>query len=475
MKNYTKCKFAQKFFWLIPFALVVILGLALPSPKPALAQSAGLPEYVVQPGDTLYDIAIQFNTSIDAIMVANGFTDSDILSIGEHVKIPGMEGISGLLVTEYVPLGATLTNLSRQSQTPISTLVKLNKLISPSELLLGSPLVMFAAEDTTKMTVMPALSDGESLMEASLLTGQNPWGVAKLNSLADPNTALPADAFYMPSQNDSNGEMSLPGVDSITIDHLPLAQGSTYTFKVLSAQPVQIKANLAGEQSTFVNLGNGEQIAFGGIKALLDPGIYPLQLVITTQNGKTYNFEQYVLVASGNFITDQTLNVDPSTLEDENTKKEDAEFLDLVSQVTPFQLWTGKFQYPVAEPICIRSYFGSRRTYNNDPRIFYHTGLDLGYCGGIDVFAPAKGTVMAVRPNQIVRGNAIVIDHGLGIFTTYMHLSDISVKEGDVVKPGQLIGHIGSTGRSIGPHLHFQVDVNGTPVDPQEWLSVQFP
>ena len=72
-------------------------------------------------------------------------------------------------------------------------------------------------------------------------------------------------------------------------------------------------------------------------------------------------------------------------------------------------------------------------------------------------------------------GNSIVIDHGLGIYTTYMHLNEILVNQGDVVESGQLIGIIGTTGRSTGPHLHFEVDIQGTPVNPLTWLRRAFP
>jgi murein DD-endopeptidase MepM/ murein hydrolase activator NlpD len=75
----------------------------------------------------------------------------------------------------------------------------------------------------------------------------------------------------------------------------------------------------------------------------------------------------------------------------------------------------------------------------------------------------------------VVRGNTIVIDHGLGVYTIYMHLEEILVSQGEVVDIGQLIGIIGTTGRSTGPHLHFEVDIQGTPVNPLTWLRREFP
>jgi murein DD-endopeptidase MepM/ murein hydrolase activator NlpD len=195
----------------------------------------------------------------------------------------------------------------------------------------------------------------------------------------------------------------------------------------------------------------------------------------TNAEGETYRFDQYVMINSGNYATDKPLQVDPLTIGTPEEAAENAIFKEVVKPVSPVQQWSGLWYSPAQDADCIISRFGSRRTYNDDPGLYYHTGLDLGYCAGIDVFAPAVGTVAGVFPDQVVRGNCIVIDHGLGVYTIYMHLREILVEAGEVVQPGQLIGLIGNTGRSTGPHLHFEVDIQGTPVNPETWLRRAFP
>lgn len=93
--------------------------------------------------------------------------------------------------------------------------------------------------------------------------------------------------------------------------------------------------------------------------------------------------------------------------------------------------------------------------------------------GGTDLFAPAAGEVVFTGP-LAVRGNATVIDHGWGVYTAYDHQSEILVKPGDLVQPGQLIGRGGSTSRTTGPHLHWEVWVGGVQVDPSDWLEQPF-
>jgi murein DD-endopeptidase MepM/ murein hydrolase activator NlpD len=75
----------------------------------------------------------------------------------------------------------------------------------------------------------------------------------------------------------------------------------------------------------------------------------------------------------------------------------------------------------------------------------------------------------------MIRGNATYIDHGWGVYTGYLHQSEVYVSEGEMVEPGQLIGQVGNTGRSTGPHLHWEIWVGEIPVDPIEWVETGFP
>ncbi|WP_017316276.1 M23 family metallopeptidase [Mastigocladopsis repens] len=138
---------------------------------------------------------------------------------------------------------------------------------------------------------------------------------------------------------------------------------------------------------------------------------------------------------------------------------------------TPEKFWDGPFLAPNKGRVS--TIYGVRRYYNgkfaND---YYHRGVDYAGAAGSPVVAPAGGRVTLVgRVSQgfRVHGNVVGIDHGQGVASIFMHLSRINVKEGDFVKPGQLIGAVGSTGASTGPHLHWGLYVNGKSVDPVSW------
>jgi murein DD-endopeptidase MepM/ murein hydrolase activator NlpD len=163
-------------------------------------------------------------------------------------------------------------------------------------------------------------------------------------------------------------------------------------------------------------------------------------------------------------------------LDPETNRTENDLWYNTSTVVTPEQLWDGLFSVPV-DPVfanCYSSVFGSRRSYNDSDYIYYHTGLD--YCGqvGDSIYAAAPGVVVFTGP-LTVRGNATMIDHGRGVYTAYMHQSEILVNVGDRVEQGQLIGKVGNTGRVEGPHLHFEVLVGGVQVDPLAWLTQVFP
>ncbi len=125
------------------------------------------------------------------------------------------------------------------------------------------------------------------------------------------------------------------------------------------------------------------------------------------------------------------------------------------------------FALPASGPLSSR--FGLRRVFNGQPRN-PHAGLDVAVGTGAPVKAPAAG-VVANTGDYFFNGNTVFIDHGQGLITAYMHLSRIDVRPGQPVKKGEILGAVGATGRVTGPHLHWAVILNNTPVDPEFFLA----
>lgn len=144
--------------------------------------------------------------------------------------------------------------------------------------------------------------------------------------------------------------------------------------------------------------------------------------------------------------------------------------------VTPEKFWTGKFLRP--NQGSLTSGYGIRRYYNGVfAKDYYHRGVDYAGAIGSPVIAPAAGRVAlvgTVAQGFKLHGNTVGIDHGQGVTTIYLHLSRILVKEGEMVRAGQVIGAVGATGAATGPHLHWGLYVQGLSVDPAPWRDRGF-
>jgi hypothetical protein len=149
----------------------------------------------------------------------------------------------------------------------------------------------------------------------------------------------------------------------------------------------------------------------------------------------------------------------------------DLRFVEEVAERRADQLMLTPSLWPVAGPI--RSSYGRRR----DPftgASEMHRGLDIGALYGTEIRAPANGTVVLAQ-RQSTYGNLIVIDHGGGITTRYGHMAGFNAAKGDQVEKGQVIGFVGSTGRSTGPHLHYEVRLDDRTLNPRNYLPVEAP
>lgn len=121
------------------------------------------------------------------------------------------------------------------------------------------------------------------------------------------------------------------------------------------------------------------------------------------------------------------------------------------------------FQWPVQGRISGR--FGNARVYNGQPGAG-HSGMDIAAPDGTPVRAPAGGVVTFASPDLYLTGGTVLLDHGHGVSSNFLHLSRIDVKVGDRIEPGQVIGAVGATGRATGPHLHWGMNWFDTRIDP---------
>ncbi len=472
---------------------LLVIGLLLPgSIASANSLQAGKvyqqqegPVYIVQEGDSLWDIAIRFKVSMNDLAKANGITDPSQLVVGARLVIPGLTGIQGVLTTSTVSYGETLRSLSRRYQVPVDTLSKLNHLTSPAELYAGSTLIIPEEKSNAGDSSRSLLLPGQSLLEAAIQHGVSPWAYVLANDLPGTWGALPGDVLHIPGQSDtavvSPGPGALPeAISGVTLAPSPMIQGDVAEIVISSTVGISLTGSLTGHELHFFSSSTGSYTSFQGIHAMTEPGIYSLVLTGTLPSnapyfGAAFSFAQAVLISPGNYPFDPVLTVDPATIDPAVTGPEDAQWAALTATATPQKLWEGIFTSPAPAPYndCWPSRFGNRRSYNGSAYTYFHTGLD--FCGGVgtQILAPAAGRVVFTGP-LTVRGNATVIDHGWGIYSAYLHQSEFLVKVGDLVQKGEVIGLVGGTGRVTGPHLHWEIWAGGVQVDPMTWLEQSY-
>lgn len=229
----------------------------------------------------------------------------------------------------------------------------------------------------------------------------------------------------------------------------------------------------AGHKISFWNGDRSETLfrAYAGIGVEAQPGPQELHIEGQLPDGKAAACAAPFAIRPGHYRVEK-LTVAPQFVlppPDETARlKEEGERMDAIyEKASPERLWRGAFRFPLEGPRRGGN-FGTRRILNGEPRA-PHSGLDIPAPTGTPVYAAQSGRIALAEPHYL-SGNTVVINHGLGLYTCYFHLSAINVKQGDDVSAGALIGRVGATGRVTGPHLHWGLIVNEAKVNPLEIL-----
>jgi murein DD-endopeptidase MepM/ murein hydrolase activator NlpD len=212
-----------------------------------------------------------------------------------------------------------------------------------------------------------------------------------------------------------------------------------------------------------------------GVSLETHPGTYTLELKGTTSRSTEITFSQDISVGAAKYpsiaVTVAKRYTEPSKEQLERIHQDKTVKQDIFQHTDPEREWSGKFKAPVDVPIS--DVFGTRRTFNGKVQSM-HQGLDYAAPTGTPVSAVNSGTVLLAGPLYF-EGNCVVLDHGQGLLTLYLHLSEIKVKQGERIERGQEVGLSGGTGRATGPHLHLAVRWQGVYLNPATLLTLKLP
>lgn len=276
--------------------------------------------------------------------------------------------------------------------------------------------------------------------------------------------------LWLPARVMAKGAVSCGTGAELRLSAPQSSQGSLLLVTLKSAIPLaEVKADWDGRTVPFWREAESDAIQSGlvGVDLEKAPGTYQLKVAGQTATGAKVACSMTLVVKAGRFATEKLhvgkQFVEPSPEQIKRADEERKRLREIFDRVTPERLWNGSFRVPL-DGVSTGTNFGRRRVLNGQVGS-PHGGVDFPATTGTPVHAAQHGRVVLAE-ELFFSGNTVVVDHGLGIYTFYGHLSEIAVKVRDAVEAGAILGKVGATGRVTGPHLHWGLTVERARVDP---------
>ncbi|MBN1248555.1 MAG: peptidoglycan DD-metalloendopeptidase family protein [Anaerolineae bacterium] len=440
----------------------------------AVAAGPGSPpsDYIVQPGDTLDTIAARVGVSPDVLVQTNAIQNPYLIYPGQRLALAGAVGRGGGI--HDMSTGESLATLSRAKGASLDAVARANRLLRVTRFSVGWHVWLPEGPQFRVVTLSPETLPTAALrVAAAVMSGAHLWDVLWLNPA--PHTA--GQALLIPdigaaeqiSMSHSPSGLPFPLVD-LALSPQPVSRGETVVVSVTASESVTCRLQYFDQTEACMSYpGDSRLFALAGLSPMLEPGAYTIVLLVTTADGTSFEVPIPLQVGEGRYDYER-IDLPPdrqALLDPDLSQRERDKIAQMRTVRSPVRLWEYPFQRPV--DAAITSYFGSRRSYGYGFGSF-HAGSDFDGVGGEPVVAPASGTVILAEP-LVVRGNAILLDHGWGVVSGFWHLSEIDVEVGQRVAQGQRLGALGNTGLSTGAHLHWELWVNGAAVNALSWLE----
>ncbi|MCS6835084.1 MAG: LysM peptidoglycan-binding domain-containing protein [Anaerolineae bacterium] len=448
---------------------------ATPTPAPL-----GLTIHVLQRGETLEGLAQAYGLSLADLLRLNSLSDAQSVQVGQRLLVPAQIIADSPTQPYIVQPGETLDSLANRFGLAIAELIQINGITDPNQVYSGQVIqlpssVQLPDEVTNAGTpILHTVQRGETLFQIALAYGSTVSDLVNANSIADPTRIFVGQQLIIPVQTRGSAAQALPApLTSLQVVPLAFVEGETGVLRFSTSQPTQISGTFLERELRIISDDGLQHLAIIGVPLLTPAGIYRVSLRLAS-NSTTIPFAFNLRVLSGSYAT-SNLNLSQEQMALLAPAVEEFELGLLTRVTTPFnirRLYTAPFSLPAAA--AMNAPFGTRRSYNGGEVNRIHNGADFASAPGAPVYAAAAGRVVLADLLNI-RGNTIVLDHGWGVYSVYAHLSSMSVQLGDSVRVGQIIGAAGATGRVTGPHLHWEVWVNGVSVNPLQWTHQTIP
>lgn len=421
---------------------------------------ATLTLHVVQRGENLFRIALQYDLFAEQVAQANGLLVTDSLLPGQRLLIP-----LGAFDSTPTPLPTAI---------PASTAAPTWSADKPTLAIAVDAPHSFARNGGMPEAYLHTVAAGETLFVIGLQYNLTVDTIAQANDMANPNLLSIGQQLAVPGIELPSLTRVLPDdVLAFTIDPLVFKEGKTARIELWTRDAMTIAGTFIEQDLQVITREAGKRHnMLVGVPMFTPTAIYPLELTLVDAAGNKQLISANIQVISGGYFRQSLTINDNELLAREVEEAEIAQLAEIAAIFSPQRAWEGSLRLPAASNM--NAFFGTLRSYNGSPFNRYHSGVDFAGATGSSVRATAAGEVKLVERLQI-RGNIVMLDHGWGVYSLYAHLNETHAQVGAQVDAGEVIGTIGSTGRSTGPHLHWEVWVNSVNVDPLQWVNEIFP
>ncbi len=372
-----------------------------------------------------------------------------------------------------VQWGDTLSIIARRFGRTTGDLMGLNGIDDPNRIYAGRVLSLGVKNNClVESMTSHEVRRGETLWRIATIYGTTVTEMANANGVSDPRLIYTGQRLIVPVLSRTEAEL-VNEFSTIQLSTRTPVQGRVLVLSLGSDEISDLSGSFGPWMIRFYH-DDGRYVGLVGSYALADPTVYTLTVEGRSSDGQVIRHSDNLFLSAGVYGYESIVLSANKTglLSPTKTVSEQQMVSAVVTAETQDRLWDGVFRVPAAG--YITSSFGTRRSFNGGPYNSYHGGVDFSSLAGPSIFASAAGRVVFVESLE-VRGNTTIIDHGWGVYSAYLHQSDVFVHVGAMVQPGQVIGHIGATGLVTGPHLHWEMYVGGVQVDPIQWTELELP
>lgn len=429
----------------------------------------------------LYGTTVEAIVSANAIQDERYIDVGQELVIPNPQNIPDA-GTSNLvatnpeLLTHTVQIGQTLDQIALEYQVPVETIAIQNNITNPNLIFSGQSLTIdpqAAGDLFTIATVQP----DETVLHVAARFGVSLSSLQVANGWRSNMPPVFAGQYIIiPGRSDSDVPLQIVDrhMTSATLNPAVPKQGQSVSLLFETSVPVNAVGEFMGRPVDVATIDDTHYGTILGVHSFTEPAVYTLTVTLTDLGGTTSVHDFRIQVIDGGYGS-EAIDIPPdreALLSPDVVQPELERVSRVMSGFSPQRYFDGTMTAPTGG--VVTSAFGTRRSYNGSPFNTFHGGTDFGDGPGVLITAPADGVVVLATP-LTVRGNTVIIDHGWGVYTGYWHQTEFYVTEGQRVTQGETIGAVGATGLVTGAHLHWEMWVGGVQVDPMQWVQQAFP